>query len=853
MIYILKKNYFMEVTTMKQRKFVVIMAVLLIAVLCVGCLAACNDDNNYVGNLPTGNGYTHLDAVVNGPSTWNPHTYRTTDDAYPGDLTKAGLYEFFFNEDKTGYEIWPVMAASEPVDVTEELKAEAKWEIPASATEGYAYTIALNPNAKWDDGTPINADSYVESMKRLLNPAYLNYRASNYYTGDLQIFGGKEFNKQGAPIFEPYVKDDSGRDYPNVEDGNVPQKDTDGSYYVMSGDVKMPVVVALEELSMFFGDGSIQEYYDAYGLPYFGDADGVDLYESMIAGKDKYNTVVVTDEVIATLKTFVANFGDPKSEDWVEFCHVITGIGADYDWNNVGIYKSGDYEITIVLNKSLKGFYLLYNLTDSWLVHLEKYDRYMTEANGIYNSTYNTNVETAASTGPYKLTTYDQGKLMVFQKNDNFVGYGDPRFAGLYQTTTIRTEVVQEASTRKQMFFKGELDTYGLQAADYSQYRQSDFFYTSPGTTVFFLTLVGNENMLKAAEAGATNVNKTILANDKFREALSLSFDKDNFAATISPSRTGAFSVIGSEDIWNPSSGEKYRDTVTGKEVLATYYGFEKQGDGTWKLPTSDTRFTLDEAVDAVTGYNPDQAKALFLEAYNEWLDAGKIDADDVVEITYASSGSTAFQTKTLDYLNQQINNVLAGTALENRVKIVESAALEDWSGALRSGQAQTCLCGWNGGMLNPFGTMLYYTFPEYDPYAENWWDTASQMETLTLDIDGVPTEITMSVNDWSLCLNGDVITVGDKEYNFGYGQVADSVRLQILAGLEKVILATNYYIPMLQDGSGFLLTRKVNYALGPDDYNAVLGRGGIAYMTYNYNDSEWADYVASKKGKLAY
>lgn len=836
---------------MKQRKFVLIMAIVLITVLCAGCMVACN--KKYKGNLPEGTGYTHLDAVVQGPSTWNPHTMRTTDDEYVAQLTRSGLYEFFFNEDKTGYEIWPVLAASEPVDVTQELKAVAKWEIPETANDGYAYKIALNQNAKWDDGTVINADTYVESMKRLLNPDYLNYRASGYYTSDLQIFGAKDYNKQGAPLLESYVMDGSGRDYPNVAEGNVPQKDEDGSYYVMSGDKKLPIVVGLEETSVFFGDDSIANYYGGYASYFVDSEDGSDLYEALTATKDKYNTVVVTDEIIALLQKIAVNFGDDKSEDWVEFCFVVTGVGAEYDWNNVGIYKSGEYEITLVLNKSLKGFYLLYSLTDTWLVHLEKYDRYMSESNGIYNSTYNTNVETAASSGPYKLTTYDQGKLMVFQKNENFVGYGDPRFEGLYQTTTIRTEVVKEAATRKQMFFKGELDTYGLQAADYSQYKQSDRFYSSPGTTVFFLTLVGNETMLKSAEATATNVNKTILANDKFRKALSLTFDKDAFASTISPSRTGAFSVIGAEDIWNPDTNEKYRETTTGKEVLATYYGFEKQPDGSWKLPTSDTKFTLDEAVDAVTGYNPEQAKTLFVEAYNEWLEAGKIDGDDVVEITYASSGSTAFQTKTIDYLNQQINNVLKGTALENRVKIVESAPLDDWSGALRNGQAQTCLCGWNGGMLNPFGTMLYYTNPDNDPYAENWWNTEAQMETLTLNLDGVDTEITMSVNDWTLCLNGDVIKVGDKEYNFGYGQVDDSVRLQILAELEKIILATNYYIPMLQDGSGFLLTHKVNYALGPDDYNAVLGRGGIAYMTYNYNDSEWAEYVSSKKGNLSY
>ena len=32
-----------------------------------------------------------------------------------------------------------------------------------------------------------------------------------------------------------------------------------------------------------------------------------------------------------------------------------------------------------------------------------------------------------------------------------------------------------------------------------------------------------------------------------------------------------------------------------------------------------------------------------------------------------------------------------------------------------------------------------------------------------------------------------------------------------------------------------------------------MMSRGGIAYMKYNYNDAEWADYVAGQGGTLQY
>jgi hypothetical protein len=31
------------------------------------------------------------------------------------------------------------------------------------------------------------------------------------------------------------------------------------------------------------------------------------------------------------------------------------------------------------------------------------------------------------------------------------------------------------------------------------------------------------------------------------------------------------------------------------------------------------------------------------------------------------------------------------------------------------------------------------------------------------------------------------------------------------------------------------------------------MGRGGIAYTKYNYNDTEWAAYIAEQGGELSY
>ena len=55
----------------------------------------------------------------------------------------------------------------------------------------------------------------------------------------------------------------------------------------------------------------------------------------------------------------------------------------------------------------------------------------------------------------------------------------------------------------------------------------------------------------------------------------------------------------------------------------------------------------------------------------------------------------------------------------------------------------------------------------------------------------------------------------------------------------------------MLQDGGMHLLSKKLNYVT--DEYNGLLGFGGLTYIIYNYTDTEWAEYVASQGGVLDY
>jgi hypothetical protein len=141
---------------------------------------------------------------------------------------------------------------------------------------------------------------------------------------------------------------------------------------------------------------------------------------------------------------------------------------------------------------------------------------------------------------------------------------------------------------------------------------------------------------------------------------------------------------------------------------------------------------------------------------------------------------------------------------------------------------------------MDPYGLMEVYTNPNYQ-YDAKWFDST----TITLTINLRGEDITMNLMQWQQCMTGTEITVEGKTYNFGDGMATYEERLTIMAAIEKEILLGYNYLPMTMDGSMALLTQKAYYVV--EEYNPVMGRGGIAYMRYNYTDTEWAEYVASQ------
>ena len=170
------------------------LAMLMLAVSFASC-ASC-------GQIGDGKTYTLNEFLGASPKTWNNHTWETNADSYITSYTEIGFVDVSIADDGVSYE-WVFEMADAIEDVTADFAYKEKWNITEDT--GRVYKITLNPDATWQNGDKINADSYIYSIKALLDPKMQNYRANTYYSGSTAILNaGKYFNSE-TPIYAPVV------------------------------------------------------------------------------------------------------------------------------------------------------------------------------------------------------------------------------------------------------------------------------------------------------------------------------------------------------------------------------------------------------------------------------------------------------------------------------------------------------------------------------------------------------------------------------------------------------------------------------------------------------------------------
>ena len=130
-------------------------AALVSLVLIISAFAGCGSGS---GNSDANANSKQESTVANKVFRWSTTSTVTNISPYEGntdlvDYIHANLYRFVPNKTKDGAVLAPDLAESEP-----------------TTEDGYSWHIKINKNAKWANGKPINADTFIYSWKKALDP-----------------------------------------------------------------------------------------------------------------------------------------------------------------------------------------------------------------------------------------------------------------------------------------------------------------------------------------------------------------------------------------------------------------------------------------------------------------------------------------------------------------------------------------------------------------------------------------------------------------------------------------------------------------------------------------------------------
>lgn len=827
-----------------MKKITKILAIVLALLMVLPALVACknneeptNDPNatkdpdgtKDPGQAETKKEYTYRLVMGATPDTWNPHTWETNADSemmsyidgLPVDVTMGedGLFE------------WVYEMVTNVTDVTSTWDQAQNWleagedgSYPKDG-DGYIYKLELNKDAKWEDGTPINADTYIDSMQKCIDSKMKNYRANSYTTSESAIknaFGYYQNDLAGEDIYKDAASQASREDPIIYEEADA--------YYVN-----------YETACFFFGD-SIKNIEEDYGAAFVLE-DGTDLIKTLFQREteDKQGFVKVTDEDIANLTKVAVALECDYENAWKEFCFVDTGEKyVETKWEDVGLVKGDDYTLYYVLEQPESRFYFLTSLTGGWLVNKDLYEAGYKQVGDLLTTNYGTGVDNYSATGPYKLVSFEADKAFVFERNENWYGWTDGKHEGQYQATKIHYDIVKEQTTQLMMFNQGALDEVSLTADDMTKYKTASRLLKTDQSYTYRYIFATDLNALKALEQEAGDgANKRLLAYDDFRMGISLAINREELCNDCTPGYKPAFYLLNSLYYYNIENDIEsiYRNTDEAKEAVLRIYDIEYGAGKEYE--------TLDDAYKSVTGYDVAKAKELIQAAVNKAIEDGNYTAGQKINITCAATAgglSTDYNNE-----NQKLNEYIAAATegIENigEIVITYRGNVENRYADVATGKIEMARGAWGGAFFYPFSSIRVYCEPDYmggDTAIHEACGFKPRVETIDIPINGQT--VTKTYQDWAKSINGA------GEYA-GNDQVAN--KLLILSYLESSLVKGAHMIPFACDVVYSLYSYKIEYATL--DYDVMYGYGGIRLMKFNYSDDEWDKYVADKGGTLDY
>lgn len=524
----------------------------------------------------------------------------------------------------------------------------------------------------------------------------------------------------------------------------------------------------------------------------------------------------------ASIEYSIKQFLNPKMKNyrastWYEGPSALANAKAYYDgkitdWSDVGFEMEDDYTITFILTKEQTFFLVCYSLGDLLLVKEDLYEANKKQTGDIIKSSYGTSLETSASYGPYKITSYQPDKMIVLEKNENWYGWTDGRHEGQYQTTGYEVQFITDHNTVLNLFLQGKLDATGLSVTDLHRFGNSDFRQTTPESYTWRFSFNSDKKTLKDEET--PGVNHSILSYIDFRHGITLALDRQKFVNLTSPASEPGYGLLNHAYIANPETGETYRSTKEAESILLELYETDNISD--------------------ITGYDIEKARSYIQKAYDLALKNGDIQPNDKVQIDFHTYNTSDGNMRNVSFFQDAVNDASIGTSLEGKI-FVKQITDENYLSTMTQGKVDVAISAWGGSTMNPYDTLWCYASPEaIQEYGFN-----SRKEMVTINIDGK--NITHSLYDWYLKLcEGEYITA------------PYTTRNTILARCEKAILENYCAVPLRYSTATSLISHRIQEA--SDTYiNSLVEFGGERFRKFLMDDAEWDAYCKRNKNQLSY
>ncbi len=776
-------------------------------------LAACSSDKDVENSVKT---YTYNTFMQSSPLCWNPHTWKTSSDDVISDYCEMGFVDVQMKED--GSWEWVYEMAESITDITADFLDKQKWGIGDDET-GRVWEIKLNKNACWEDGSVINADSYVNSLKLLLDSDMKNYRANLYYDSnqsDKAIVGAKDYynnDKAGTPIYGTLQS----KGYGNVAEALIDDIKEEDIFM----DVTSAFGIACDTKNGYIGyQDTTKELVDKKGM--LGNAG------AKVTAKELYDAFFEK--------------GAKYEKEAPNYIYIPSGkLYEETKFEDVGLIKVDDYTLQYITVNSISEFHFNTSMSNNWLVHEETYNKGISGDGNVTTTDYGTAEDNYKSYGPYKLVSFEKDKQFVMEKNEKWYGYNDGKHENQFQTTKVVVEIIPEHATVLQLFLSGQLDEVTLDVDDMDTYRMSDYLYQADQTYTYrWVFATELDSLIRLEDEANDGGNKRVLSYDNFRKAMSLAMDRDTFNSVATPGYSSAYYLINYvyyTDIEN-NPNSLYRTSNEAMKAILDLYGVEYENN----------EEAIKTAYDKVTGYDLEESKKLFQSVYEQAKADGNYKDGQEIKINCMVSSASSLSAQDIaqqDALNEMLNEASEGTGFEEKIKITFQSGASDRYQDCADGKKEMIRGAWGGAAFYPFNMIGSYTNPAYAGtiHESCGWDPTTEKLDITYDFDGDGTEETLSktFEQWTLDLNDSSV----------YGLSEDSLRTHILAAIEKGVLETYQCIPWATETESMLFSQKIQNAT--DEYNIMYDFGGIRHMTYNYDDAAWSAYVEEQGGVLNY